>query len=42
MKYAVWLLAVYSLALTGFAGYQLARIDHLLWIINMLLQGSPH
>ena len=41
-KFAAWVLVIYAIAITGFAGYELSVIDKLNWVITILSSGSPH
>jgi hypothetical protein len=40
-RFTAWVLVIYAIALTGVAGYQYEVIDHLHWVIRILLAGSP-
>jgi hypothetical protein len=40
-RFGAWVLVIYALAVTGFAGYQYEVIEHLHWVIRILLAGSP-
>lgn len=41
-RFASWVLVMYALGITGFAAYQYAYVQHLNFIIRMLVGGSPN
>ena len=41
-KLAAWLLVIYALAITGLAAYEYAAIQHLQFVLKLLLSGSPN
>lgn len=41
-KLSGWILAIYVLAVTGFAAYEYAVIDRLQMIIRLLLSGTAN
>jgi hypothetical protein len=41
-KFTVWTIGIYALIITGVAGYELAEIQKLKWVISLLLAGSSN
>ena len=41
-RFAGWVLIIYAVALTGYAGYQYAEIEKLQWVIRVLMSGTAH
>jgi hypothetical protein len=42
VKVALWFSILGLLVLTGVCAYQAATIQHLEFVINLLMSGSPH